>query len=149
MATQHYQAFYQEDGYRIQTDQIAGGAYYQSKATAADGIVYIGSPSRFVYALDTESGKERWKYELGAAISGAPVFYNGRIYVGQQGGEDEFYCLDAKTGKMIWTQNVGWVWVPLLFPTVWYSFRELMGIYMHLTPRMGYRLALQDGIFYL
>jgi len=103
-------AFYKEDGYRILSDQIAGGAYYQSKATAADGKVFIGTPSRFVYALDAESGKELWKYELGAAISGAPVYNNGRIYVGQQGGEDEFYCLDAKSGKMIWTQNVGWVW---------------------------------------
>jgi len=103
-------AFYKEDGYRVLTDQIAGGAYYQSKATAADGSAFIGTPSRFVYALDTESGKELWKYELGAAISGAPVYNNSRIYVGQQGGEDEFYCLDAKTGKMIWTQNVGWVW---------------------------------------
>ena len=103
-------SFHQKDGYRILTDQLAGGAYHQSKATAADGKVFIGTPSRFVYAIDAENGKEIWKYEVGAAISGAPVYDNNKIYIGQQGGEEGFYCLDAKTGKLIWKQNVGWVW---------------------------------------
>jgi len=98
------------DGYRIFTDQIAGGAYYQSKPTAANGLIYVGTPSRFVYALDAESGEERWKFELGAAISGAPVCDQEKIYLGQQGGEDDFYCLDARSGELIWRQNVGWVW---------------------------------------
>ena len=103
-------SFHQKDGYRVLTDQLAGGGYYQSKPTAADGKIFIGTPSRFVYAMDAETGKEIWKYEIGAAISAAPVFDNNKIYVGQQGGEDDFYCLDANTGKLVWKQNVGWVW---------------------------------------
>ncbi|MFC2081330.1 PQQ-binding-like beta-propeller repeat protein [Bacteroidota bacterium] len=103
-------SFHQKDGYRVLTDQLAGGGYYQSKPTAADGKIFIGTPSRFVYATDAETGNEIWKYEIGAAISGAPVFDNNKIYIGQQGGEDDFYCLDANTGKLIWKQNVGWVW---------------------------------------
>jgi len=103
-------SLHQEDGYRILTDQVAGGTYYQSKSIAVDGRIYIGTPSRFIYSLDAETGKEIWKYEIGAAISGAPVYDNNKIYIGQQGGEDDFYCLDAKTGKLIWKQNIGWVW---------------------------------------
>ncbi len=103
-------AFHQEDGYRVLTDQIAGGGYYQSKSIAANGRIFIGTPSRFVYSLDAETGKELWKFELGAAVSGAPVFDNNKIYIGQQGGEDDFYCLDASTGKLIWKQNIGWDW---------------------------------------
>ena len=99
-----------KDNTRIFSDQIAGGAYYQSKPTAADDMVFVGSPSRFIYALDAKTGKEIWKHEIGASISGAPTYYQGKIYVGQQGGEDDFYCLDAKTGKLIWKQNVDWVW---------------------------------------
>jgi outer membrane protein assembly factor BamB len=95
---------------RIHTEQIAGGAYFQSKPTAANGLVFFGTPSRFVYALDASSGKEVWKFELGAAVSGAPEYHRGRIYIGQQGGENDFYCLDAKTGRPIWSQAVGWVW---------------------------------------
>ncbi|WP_242158224.1 PQQ-binding-like beta-propeller repeat protein [Aestuariivivens sediminis] len=102
--------FHQKDGYRILTDQIAGGGYYQSKVTAAEGKVFIGTPSRFVYAMDADNGKEIWKFEMGAAISGAPVFDNDKIYVGQQGGEDDFYCLNAKTGELIWKQDIGWDW---------------------------------------
>jgi outer membrane protein assembly factor BamB len=101
---------FRQNGYRILTDQLAGGAYYQSKPTAADNRVYIGTPSRFVYALTADTGKPLWKTELSAAVSGAPVYNNGRIYVGQQGGDEAFYCLDARTGRPLWKQNVGWVW---------------------------------------
>jgi outer membrane protein assembly factor BamB len=103
-------SFHKKDGERILIDELAGGGYYQSKAIAADGKVFIGTPSRFVYATDAETGKEIWKYELGAAISGAPIYDNNKIYIGQQGGEDDFYCLDANTGKLIWKQNIGWDW---------------------------------------
>lgn len=99
-----------KDGERILEDQIAGGAYYQSKPTAANDLVYFGTPARFVYAVDAESGKEKWKFELGGSISGAPTYDNGRIYIGQQGAEEEFYCLDAETGMEIWNQKTGWVW---------------------------------------
>ncbi|QLE02454.1 PQQ-binding-like beta-propeller repeat protein [Galbibacter sp. BG1] len=101
---------FEKDGNRILSDQIAGGAYYQSKPIAADGMVFFGSPIRFVYAVDAQTGKEIWKHEIGASISGAPTYYDGKIYVGQQGGEDDFYCLDAKTGELVWKQNVDWVW---------------------------------------
>ena len=100
--------------------------YYQSKAIAADGQIFIGTPSRFIYSLDAETGEEIWKYEIGAAISGAPVYDNNKIYIGQQGGEDDFYCLDAKTGKLIWKQNIGWVWGSAAWLTDWCSFRVLM-----------------------
>ncbi len=101
---------FEKEGNRILSDQIAGGAYYQSKPTAANDMVFFGSPCRFIYAADAHTGDEIWKFEIGASISGAPTYYDGKIYVGQQGGEDEFYCLDAKTGKLIWKQSVDWVW---------------------------------------
>jgi len=96
--------------YRINLEQVAGGAYFQSKVTAADGKIFFGTPSRFIYAVEADSGKELWKFELGAAISVAPSYSNGRIFAGQQGGEEFFYCIDAKTGQKIWQQSIGWVW---------------------------------------
>ena len=60
--------------------------------------------------MDAENGKERWKFELGAAVSETPVYDQDKFYVSQQGGEDDFYCLNARTGKLIWKQNVGWIW---------------------------------------
>ena len=98
------------NGKRILADQIAAGAYFQSKPTVADGKVFIGTPSRFVYALDYKSGRELWRFEVGGAVSGAPAYSKGRIFFGQQGGEDYFYCVDATNGKLIWKQSLGWVW---------------------------------------
>jgi outer membrane protein assembly factor BamB len=94
----------------IRSDEMAGGGFYQSKPTAADGKVFVGAPSRFVFALDHATGREVWRFEMGGAVSGAPAYADGRIFVGQQGGEDDFYCLDARSGKPIWRQALSWVW---------------------------------------
>lgn len=98
------------DGVKLLYDQIAGGAYYQSKPTAVGGTVYFGTPAGLLYAIDGETGAVKWLAELSAAISASPVWYKGRLYLGQQGGDDSFYCLDAETGALIWTSPLGWVW---------------------------------------
>ncbi|MFY0654940.1 MAG: PQQ-binding-like beta-propeller repeat protein [Cyclobacteriaceae bacterium] len=98
------------DDYRVLTDQVAGGAYYESKPTAAQGKVFIGSPNGFLYAVDADSGKEVWKFEVGGSICGAPVIANDKVYFGSQGGEEYYYCVNVNTGKLIWKQLVGWVW---------------------------------------
>ncbi len=105
-------AQYTAEGKRIFNDQLSGGTYYQSKPTAADGSVYFGTPSGFLYSVDAESGAENWKFEMGAAISVGPAIADGKIYVGQQGGERFFYCVDAKDGSLIWKKTIpgGWVW---------------------------------------
>jgi len=105
-------AFENENGERIFTDALAGGTYYQSKPTAANGKVYFGNPGGFLFCAEAETGKEIWKFEMGGAISVAPAIYDGKIYAGQQGGERFFYCLDAETGELVWKQTVpgGWVW---------------------------------------
>lgn len=105
-------AFTNEKGERIFTDQLCGGTYYQSKPTAAKGKIYFGNPAGFLFALDAETGKEIWKFEMGGAISVGPAIQDGKVYAGQQGGERFFYCLDAETGELVWKQTIpgGWVW---------------------------------------
>jgi outer membrane protein assembly factor BamB len=98
------------DGKQFVADKLAGGGFHQSKPTTAEGKVFIGTPSRFVFAIDHASGREVWRFELGGAVSGSPTYAAGRIFVGQQGGEEHFYCLDAETGLLAWKQSVGWVW---------------------------------------
>jgi outer membrane protein assembly factor BamB len=101
-----------KDGERIFTDQLSGGTYYQSKPTAYQGKIYFGNPAGFLYAVDAESGREVWKFEMGAAISVGPAIVDGKVYAGQQGGERFFYCLDADDGSLRWKQTIpgGWVW---------------------------------------
>jgi outer membrane protein assembly factor BamB len=105
-------AFENSAGERIFTDVLSGGTYYQSKPTAYQGKLYFGTPAGFLYAVDAETGKEIWKFEMGAAISVGPACANGKVYAGQQGGERFFYAVDADTGALAWKQTLpgGWVW---------------------------------------
>ncbi len=97
---------------RIVTDEVAAvaGGHFQSKPTAAAGKLFVGVPGRFVYGLDYRTGEELWRFELGAAVSAAPAYSNGRVFFGQQGGEEWFYCVDANDGSLIWKQALSWVW---------------------------------------
>lgn len=99
------------DGKRILADMIAGGADYQSSPTVVDGVVYVGAPNRFVYAVDVASGKEIWRFETSGQVSGTPTVAEGRVYFGHQGGDKLFYAVDAKTGQLVWSKPLGWVWV--------------------------------------
>jgi outer membrane protein assembly factor BamB len=99
-----------ENGERIMGDMVAGGGDFQSPPTVKDGIVYVGTPARFVYAVDAKTGKEIWRFETSGQVSGAPSVHNGCVYFGQQGGNEEMYCVDAKTGNPVWSSKVGWVW---------------------------------------
>ncbi len=102
-------------GRLVQADELACGGFHQSKPTAVGGTVFVGAPCRFVFALDARTGAERWRFELGAAVSCAPAWAPepggaGTVFAGQQGGENDFYALDAATGLPRWTQALGWVW---------------------------------------
>jgi glucose dehydrogenase len=73
----------------------------------ANGLMYYPSTERKVAALDPESGKEIWTYDLGQA--GAPrrgvTYWPGdkqnvaRVFVGS--GDGKLIALDAKTGKPV------------------------------------------------
>jgi quinohemoprotein ethanol dehydrogenase len=76
-----------------------------------DGMVYVSQLNGDQVALDQETGKVKWttpvvKPGSGYSITSAPLFYNGRVYVGGSGGEygvrGRLTALDAKTGKLDW-----------------------------------------------
>lgn len=61
----------------------------------------------FMYAMDTETGEIVWKESLGVGEnvsnnkSGAPMIYEGNIYVGSPITK-AFYAYDLKTGEKLW-----------------------------------------------
>ncbi len=83
---------------------------FQSSPAVADGTLYVGSPGRFLHALDVESGKPRWRHEVGGEVPSDPLCVDGRVYFGQYGGDGTYFCADAQTGEIIWTQKLGTVW---------------------------------------
>jgi len=107
--TSIFESVIDEEGNRTLADLVGGGPDYQAGTTIANGIAYFGSP-RFVYAVDIEKGKEVWKFETRGQICGAPAVDNGKVFFGQQGGTSQFYCVDAKTGELLWKKDLGWIW---------------------------------------
>ena len=84
-------------------------------------IAFFGDAKANVYGVDAATGKQIWKTKADAfpvaGITGSPVFYNGRIYIGIRSGEEasgadpKYECcrfrgsvvaLDAFTGKQVW-----------------------------------------------
>jgi len=106
------ESFIDKNGCKIYSDTLSGGTYYQSKPTAVDGRVFFGTHAGLLYAVDSDTGREIWKFEMGGSISVGAAYYKGKIYAGQQGGERFFYCIDAEDGSLVWKKTVpgGWVW---------------------------------------
>jgi quinohemoprotein ethanol dehydrogenase len=76
-----------------------------------DGMVYVSQLNGDQVALDQETGKVAWstnieKSQAGFSITSAPLYYDGKVYVGGSGGEygirGRLTALDAKTGKIDW-----------------------------------------------
>ncbi|MGH2940118.1 MAG: pyrroloquinoline quinone-dependent dehydrogenase [Solirubrobacterales bacterium] len=76
-----------------------------------DGMVFVSQLNGDQVALDQSTGKVVWstnieKFRSGFSITSAPLYYNGKVYVGGSGGEygirGRLTALDAKTGKVAW-----------------------------------------------
>jgi outer membrane protein assembly factor BamB len=72
----------------------------------AKGLVFFGnSANNKVYALDLDTGREKWSYFTDSPVRFAPAFWRGRLYVSSDDGY--LYCLKAKTGKLVWSKQGG------------------------------------------
>lgn len=79
-----------------------GKGIFSTPVVGADGTVYVGSASRFFYALDGETGALDWSFETGEIIdSSALLDDRGLVYFGS--GDGTFYALDAATGELAWS----------------------------------------------
>jgi quinohemoprotein ethanol dehydrogenase len=76
-----------------------------------DGRVYLGQLDGRVVALDQMTGKVLWtkqlvKWQLGQTITAAPIYVNGKIYIGVVGAEygtrSFLEAMDATTGNQAW-----------------------------------------------
>ncbi len=88
---------------------ISTNALWSSPVT--DGkVVYIGTLSHDVIALDAATGKERWKKALDSAIIGPPAIgKDGNLYVGTLSGN--LYAINATEGSQVWlTKLQGGIW---------------------------------------
>jgi len=81
------------------------GDYVFSSPAVANGVVYVGSDDRTVYALDAATGAKRWSFRTGESVDSSPAVANGVVYVGSDDGT--VYALDAATGAKRWSFRTG------------------------------------------
>jgi alcohol dehydrogenase (cytochrome c) len=81
-----------------------------------NGRLYRGTADAHVVALDAANGQVLWERTLpvtgpGISIAMAPIAANGRVYIGNAGGDTadvtgHVYALDARDGHLIWRFDV-------------------------------------------
>lgn len=96
------------DGVRAFADSMPDIA--QAPVTVARGRVFFTGRDGFVIAADAVTGKRLWRFESGGRVSAGLTTRDGRVFVGQVGGNQVFYALDCETGRPLWSRRIGEVW---------------------------------------
>jgi eukaryotic-like serine/threonine-protein kinase len=61
-------------------------------------LTVIGSKDGFLYALETQTGRLRWKTVVGEVVTAPPVIGDGVVCI-QAGGT---FALDRANGNVVW-----------------------------------------------
>jgi outer membrane protein assembly factor BamB len=89
--------FFQTIGPVVRTPlAVAGGAVYAVSLNPDGGAGVL-------YAIDTATHGERWRFEASEYLATAPAVAGGTVYVG---GVGSLYALDAATGQQRWQVRV-------------------------------------------
>src|ERR1035437_9480736 len=72
-----------------------------SSPAVADGVVYVGSFDRKLYAFSAQTGQTIWSAATGNYIQSSPAVASGVVYLGS--ADNNLYAFNAATGQRIWT----------------------------------------------
>ena len=85
---------------------------YNRGIAIGDGLIYMGTLDGKLVAVDMKTGKLKWETplidskKLTVGFTGAPLYVNGKIIIGSQGGEwpgrGPIFGVDAASGKKTW-----------------------------------------------
>ena len=75
----------------------------ESSPLPVGGALYFGTNQLGVLALDTSTGRTRWRFPAPGAVKASPSFHRGRLFVADY--ESTMFALDADTGKVAWRTN--------------------------------------------
>ena len=75
--------------------RFATGDQVESSPAVANGIVYVGSEDKNLYAIDAVTGKEKWRFATGDWVDSSPAVANGIVYVGSN--DKNLYAIGANS----------------------------------------------------
>jgi len=76
-----------------------------SSASAADGIVFVGTMGGMFHALEMTTGEVIWTFSAGSAISSSPAVDEGLVFFGTH-EPGRIYSLDMYTGIAKWMYEI-------------------------------------------
>jgi len=89
--------------WRFKAADVPAGAFHGfqgSAALSADGTIYTTSLEGFLYALDSATGKEKWRFDTNGQCYGSPTIgADGTVYFP---GHEGLYAVNGKSGKRKW-----------------------------------------------
>ncbi len=65
-------------------------------------MVYFGIIDGHLYAVDAQSGQERWEFQADGVILSKPAVSDGVVYVGGGGLDPYLHAVDAQSGQERW-----------------------------------------------
>ena len=107
-ARQTVRAFNLSNGSRLWRRELDSGND-RDKRGIGSGLAYssgrliVASGFGFVAALDAETGKEIWRRDMEAPMTGAPTIDDGRIFVSSN--NNELFALDLDDGRVLWSDQ--------------------------------------------
>lgn len=94
--------------------RFSKGSLGNGVAVAGDTL-YLATKGGTLYALDTHTGAERWRAQIGEGIGAAPVIVGGSLYVGTERGQ--VLAIDPKSGEKKTVLSLGEEGIIALVPT--------------------------------
>lgn len=96
----HIYAISLEDGSQIWQTESLNGAIVGTPALSADNILYAGTFSSAIIAIDAATGKTIWRAPTEGWVWSGPTLVDNRLYVGDLSGY--LYALNTSDGSKIW-----------------------------------------------
>jgi len=85
--------------------------------------LYVGSFDNSLYALDIQSGSEKWRFDTEGAVGSIPLVYGDTVYAGSF--DAHVYAVNAADGSLKWrsqAEAIGWFWAsPVIYGNVIYA----------------------------
>jgi outer membrane protein assembly factor BamB len=103
---QHTGVYNEKAKYPVQKERwrFKTGNVNRSTPAVAGGVVYFGSHTGYLYAVDAATGALKWKFETPGEISSSPAVAEGTVFVNNDAG---FWAVEAATGKEKWMLKTG------------------------------------------